>query len=218
MSALNQLRFAVAAQIAEDPSVVVPMRRALVLDAYGAWQPTGPFQAQPAARIRLQDESSSVPKNAETPVGLDTALSKFALTDYRQPLVDGDVLSAKGARWVVGPVTPSWYDGRIVKTEAPLQCVTPVPVTVPSEISAESVDHQAIALTWSDIGFANTYLVEREVDGEFDEIATVAAGTFAYEDSGLDSATEYTYRVRAFDGFAYSEYAGPVSATTEVAP
>lgn len=222
MSAINQLRFATAAQIAENPVVVVPMRRGLVLDAYGEWQRTGPYEAQPAARIRLQDESSSVPKTAETAVGLDTALTKFAITDYAEPLTEGDEFSAHGARWVVGPVNKIRYEGSVYKTEAPLYRVTSVPVTIPSDFAAEAVDHQSILLTWSDAGSANTYGIEMQGEsGAYTTIAIIPVGTFEYEDIGLNAETEYTYRIRAYDGFAYSEYADPVSATTpaeEVAP
>jgi hypothetical protein len=205
---------ATARQIAEDPVVVIPMRRVLVLNDYGEWVASGAFEAQPACRIRIQDEASSVPKTQETPVGLDTALSKFAITGPSIPLLDGDEFAALGERWVVGPVNVVRYDGRVYKTEAPLQRVTPVPVTRPDAFAAEAIDHESIHLSWSDVGAVNTYRVEREGV----EIATVAAGVFEYDDDGLDADTEYTYRLRAFDGFAYSEYTGPVSATTEVAP
>jgi hypothetical protein len=219
MSTFNQLRMATARQIAEDPVVVIPMRRALVLNDYGEWVASGAFEAQPACRIRIQDEASSVPKTQETPVGLDTALSKFALTGPSAPLLEGDEFAAIGELWVVGPVNVVRYDGRVYKTEAPLQRVTPVPVTRPDAFAAEAIDHESIHLSWADVGAANSYRVEREGEGGvFAEIATVAAGVFEYDDEGLDPETEYTYRLRAYDGFAYSEYAGPVSATTEVVP
>jgi len=52
----------------------------------------------------------------------------------------------------------------------------------------------------------------------FAEIATVGAGVESHADNGLSAETEYTYRIRAYNGAGNSAYSNEDSATTDAAP
>lgn len=219
MTAYEQLRMATARQIAENPTVITPMRRALVSDGYGGWVRSGSASAQPRARGRLVLEGSSVPRTAEVPTGLDTALSAYFLTDYRAPLMKEDFFMLDGFIWTAGEPNLLTCGGRLYSTEVPLKRSTPVPVTIPSDFAGAAMDASSINLTWLDVADGNSYRIERSVDGDtWTELAVIASGTYTYDDTGLEAETEYHYRLRAFDGASYSEYTGPIAVTTEAAP
>jgi len=201
VAALRQLREGVAASIAESPFIIEPSRDGVL---------------QPRARVRLQHESGSIQKDNVGPAGLDTNLSLYVKTDHLAPLLEGDTFDALGSTWVVGPVNPTYKFGGLVKTEAPLTRATVVPVTVPEYLTAEEVGASEIDLAWEDVGDVNTYSVERKTGtGSFAVIGTAAAGALTYSDTGLAAETTYVYRIRAYDGAAYSAYTAEASATTE---
>jgi len=85
-----------------------------------------------------------------------------------------------------------------------------------------SLNAASLTLTWTDnsnneAGFA----VERSPgtgSPTWVEIARVAANVTTYKDEGLPASTAFSYRVRAFNAGGYSQYAGPVTGTTLVAP
>ena len=59
------------------------------------------------------------------------------------------------------------------------------------------------------------FQIERSTDGvNFTLIATVAAGTTSYSDTGLAVFTQYRYRVRATNAGGNSAYSGQAVATT----
>ncbi len=119
-AALRQLRDGIKAHIAEQPTVITPMRRALEANDFGGFSRTGAESAQPKARVRLQHESGSVQSNTVVPSGLDTNLSLYVLTDHRAPLLEGDTFGALGFTWTVGPINSFSRHGGVYKTEAPL--------------------------------------------------------------------------------------------------
>jgi hypothetical protein len=123
---LLQLRDGVKTHIAEDPSVIIPKRRALVADGFGGTSREGTLIPLSKVRVRLQHESGSTQPNSVKPSGLDTNLSMYALTDYRAPLCDGDEFDANGFTWIVGPVNEFRRNGGLYKTEAPLTKTTKV--------------------------------------------------------------------------------------------
>lgn len=98
------------------------------------------------------------------------------------------------------------------------------PPAKPSDLSADALDHERIALEWYDHADNESgFSIERSLDGEnFAEIATISAstgiGTVGFTDTGLESDTIYDYRVRAFNGVGYSEYSFIVQAATDIAP
>jgi Matrixin/Fibronectin type III domain len=74
----------------------------------------------------------------------------------------------------------------------------------------------SLALSWADNANNETgYSVERSADGRsFTQIAQAAANTGAWTDTGLNSATAYYYRVRAFNSSGNSAYSNVASAQT----
>lgn len=75
-----------------------------------------------------------------------------------------------------------------------------------------------ITLNWTDVATDGTVEVERSLAAltGFEVIATVDVGDATYADTGLTAATEYFYRIRAFDiSVGYSAYSDTESATTD---
>jgi len=94
------------------------------------------------------------------------------------------------------------------------------PPATPSGLTATAVSSSAIDLTWVDessdeIGFT----VERSPNGSTNwvEIATLGAGMESHGDTGLDAATQYFYRVSAWNNNGSEGYT-TASATTGDAP
>jgi len=87
----------------------------------------------------------------------------------------------------------------------------------PSDLSAQAASETEIQLTWSDNASNETgFMLERKTDViNYAEISTLAANTNNYLDTGLDSLTTYTYRVRAVDDSSTSDYSNEASATTQ---
>lgn len=217
--ALAQLRAGIRAHIAEDPTVITPMRCPLIDNGFGGQVPSGTPEAQPKARVRLQHESGSVQSNSVKPSGLDTNLSLYVLTDHSAPLEEGDIFEALGNTWTVGPVNSFSRHGGVYKTEAPLYKGTVVSVTIPGAFAAAAISDTSIDLTWTDTGAVNTYSLERKTGaGAFVIIASPAAGALVFHDTGRAPLTAYTYRLRAYDGTHYSAYTAEASATTEATP
>ena len=91
----------------------------------------------------------------------------------------------------------------------------------PSDLTATGASSSQIQLHWVDQssdeeGFA----IERAPGGTaaFAEIARVGAGVVDYADSGLPSAMDFDYRVRAYNAFGYSGYSNVDRGTTQLAP
>src|SRR5262249_38952813 len=87
----------------------------------------------------------------------------------------------------------------------------------PTSLTATAVSSSQISLTWTDKSSSESgYKIERSpVDtSHFTEIDTVGANITAYTDSGLNEATKYYYRVRAYNAIATSGYSNQPSATT----
>jgi hypothetical protein len=97
----------------------------------------------------------------------------------------------------------------------------PPAVNSPSGLSATAVSSSQIDLTWQDNSDnEHGFKIERGLDGEnFSEIDEVAENITSYSDTGLDAATTYYYRVRAFEQknrnrIDYSDYSNVASDTT----
>jgi hypothetical protein len=213
---LQQLRDGVASHIAEEPTVITPMRQSLVDDGYGGTMPSGTAEAQPKARVRIQHEKGAVQGNNVGPSGLDTNLSLYILTDHRAPLLEGDTFAWDGFTWTVGPVNAFRQFGGTYKTEAPLYKGSAVAVTIPQDFAAAAKSSTSIEVSWSDVGAVNTYSIERRLGaGAYLGIATPLAGAVSFLDTGLTPSTTYTYRMRAHNGSAWSAYTTEKTATTE---
>jgi hypothetical protein len=119
---LQQLRAGTKAHIAESPSTITVSRYPLKVDDFGKILPDtdAPPVSFDRVRVRLSRESGLVKRNGETPAGIGTSLSAYVLTDHAAPLKEGDVFTAEGETWTVGPVNTFRRFGGIYKTEAPL--------------------------------------------------------------------------------------------------
>lgn len=95
--------------------------------------------------------------------------------------------------------------------------VAPPPPAAPSDLTATTVSQTEIALAWVDNSSnEDGFRIDRSPDGvgSWVQIAEVAAGTIAYSDTGLDPATTYYYRVKAYNAGGDSAYSNTASATT----
>jgi hypothetical protein len=90
----------------------------------------------------------------------------------------------------------------------------------PSSLSAVALSADSVRLAWLDNSVDEAGLkVERSGNGvEFVEIATLAAGTTAFTDTGLTARMTYWYRVQAFNSAAHSEFSATVSVTMPDVP
>jgi len=88
----------------------------------------------------------------------------------------------------------------------------------PSNLAASSLDETSISLVWTDnAGNENGFKVERREGsgGDYVEIAQLGRNTQSYVSAGLQSSTEYCYRVRAYiTGGSHSTYSNESCATT----
>jgi titin len=92
-----------------------------------------------------------------------------------------------------------------------------VPPTAPANLTATAASSGQINLSWADTANNEAgFRIERSPDGTtFAEIATAGANVTSYANTtGLTAATQYWYRVRAYNTTGTSSYAGPASATT----
>ncbi len=96
----------------------------------------------------------------------------------------------------------------------------PPPPADPTGFSASASSDTAISLLWTDNANDETgYRLERSAGGQnnFAIIATLAANSTSYNDSGLAPSTGYDYRVSAFRDADFSGFA-TASATTDDPP
>lgn len=90
----------------------------------------------------------------------------------------------------------------------------------PSNLTATAVSSNRINLTWTDHATnEGGFKLERSTNGvNFSQVASLAANTTSYANTGLASSTAYHYRVRAYEGPNYSAFSNVASATTQATP
>jgi hypothetical protein len=90
------------------------------------------------------------------------------------------------------------------------------PPAAPTGLAATAAASDAIALSWTDnANNEDGFQVERSTDGvTFAPVATTAANTASWADSGLAPVTASTYRVRAFNINGSSGYSNAATAKT----
>jgi hypothetical protein len=94
----------------------------------------------------------------------------------------------------------------------------PAAPAAPSALTATASGSAAINISWSDNSSTETgFKVERKTgaSGTWAEVAgALAASTTAYSSTGLAAATQYYFRVRAYNATGNSAYSNEASATT----
>jgi subtilase family serine protease len=100
------------------------------------------------------------------------------------------------------------------------------PPAAPGDLTAQAVSASRIDLAWSDRSSSETgFSIDRCsgdlaacATGEFVTVRHVAADASTYADTGLNPATIYTYRVRAYNYGGHSAYSNMATAATGPAP
>ena len=120
--------------------------------------------------------------------------------------------------------TQYWYRVRAYNATGPSAFAGPTSATTlsaappeaPTSLSATAVSSSQIDLTWTDNASNESgFQIERSTDAAtFTQIGEVASNVTTYADTSLSAATQYRYRVRAYNATGPSAFAGPTSATT----
>ena len=139
-----------------------------------------------------------------------------------QSLAEDQIVTANGAFHATASVTPAnwWATQAAAFRMAGGGSANTQGLTTPSALAATAVSGDLVNLGWTgstdNLGAGVSYLVERCTGagcGNFVQIASVTPGT-SYTDSGLTSATTYSYRVRATDPAGIlTPYTSTVTAT-----
>jgi RHS repeat-associated protein len=89
--------------------------------------------------------------------------------------------------------------------------------TAPTNLAASAASTTQINLSWTDNSNNETnFKIERKTNTtNFSQVATVGANVTTFSDTGLTSATTYTYRVRASNSSGNSAYTNTAAATTQ---
>ncbi|MGQ1945754.1 CBM96 family carbohydrate-binding protein [Geofilum sp. OHC36d9] len=91
-----------------------------------------------------------------------------------------------------------------------------MPPAAPAPLSVSAVSPSGINLVWTDNSInEDGFIIERKTgDGDFMEVATMGVNITSYSETDLESSTNYTYRVSAFNDQGLSEYSNEASAKT----
>jgi hypothetical protein len=90
--------------------------------------------------------------------------------------------------------------------------VPKVPAT-PS-LTGSAVSAGEVHLNWPDQSDAKGYKLERKTSGDWQEIRSFGANESSYSDTGLNGATDYYYRLRAYNDAGNSDYSPEIKVTT----
>lgn len=119
------------------------------------------------------------------------------------------------------PDVQAWLWRTYVRTS--ISIPAPPPAT-PTNLQALAASATRVDLTWTDNATNETgYYVERAPDlagvaGTYAQVASIPAGSVAYSNTGLTSATRYWFRVRAFNATDVSAYSNGANAVTLLLP
>lgn len=109
----------------------------------------------------------------------------------------------------------SWSNEASAKTDAP-------PATIPaapSNLTATAAGTSVINLSWTDNALnESSFILQRSLSAGsgFTNIATLAANTTSYSNTGLNSSATYYYRVQAVNSVGGSTWSNLANATTAV--
>jgi len=146
-------------------------------------------------------------------------ISDFAFTTDASGNVTSDNYQCFAVSKTGDPVSGGWwfYAFKVGSFAYP-SCtggVGTVPAN-PAGLTATAVSRSQINLAWGDVATETGYKVERSSNrtSAWAQIATTAADTPAYTNTGLPRLTTYYYRVRATNAAGDSPYSAIASATT----
>ncbi|MEW6608361.1 MAG: fibronectin type III domain-containing protein [bacterium] len=123
----------------------------------------------------------------------------------------------------------TWYIWKIIATNGTFteggtwtfKTIDDKPPGTPTGLIANAIWWNEIKLSWNDT-YDDEYdfTIQRKtgVDGVYSTITTVVANTTSYYDKNLSENTTYYYRIAGRDGYGYSNYSEPTSATTPLRP
>lgn len=109
-------------------------------------------------------------------------------------------------------------DGSVYSSPTETESLTAgVPPGTPTNLVATTIDHDGIALTWTNADAAETGIevYRSEDDVTYSLIHTTAAAVESYNATGLDADTLYYFRVRAVNASGNSEFSDSDSGTTD---
>jgi hypothetical protein len=151
--------------------------------------------------LSASTSSLIVPANSTGSFNLTTNATGLSLGDYSGFVTVASDLSAQPELTL--PVTLSITDN--------------TPPANPSGLAAVAVSTSAINLTWTDASSNETgFTLERSTSptAGFALVATLAANSTTYSDTGLAADTTYYYRIKATNSFGSSNYSAKASALT----
>jgi glycosidase len=117
---------------------------------------------------------------------------------------------------LTGITGEKWYKDGVWYTSNPAACTPPTIPSAPTTLAA-TASGTTINLTWTDTSSDETsFVLQRSTTSGsgFADIATIAANTTSYSDSGLSANTTYYYRIKAVNSAGSSAWSNEANATT----
>lgn len=187
--------------------------------------PFGPLPPNGEANVSTQSALSWNGGDPDT--GDRVTYTVYFGTDNNPPVVS---TSQPTAAYNPGALTAlTTYYWKVVASDGKASATGPLwsfttgsePVMAPTNLKATAPSANRVDLSWSDAASNEMgYTVERKMglNGSYAGITTLAANAMTYSDIGLNGASTYIYRVRAFNTSTASAYSNEAAATTANTP